>query len=66
MVSLEGSCHCGAIRFSVDLDEEERDVFECNCAICTKTGLLHLIVPTDRFTLQRSYYISSQPPQAKK
>ena len=23
----------------------------CNCSICTKKGILHLIVPLDRFTL---------------
>ena len=51
MVSLEGSCHCGAIVFSVELDADQREVLDCNCSICTKKALLHLIVPTDRFTL---------------
>ncbi len=26
-------------------------VSECNCSICTKKGILHLVVPLDRFTL---------------
>ena len=51
MVSLEGSCHCGAIVFSVEVEEDQREVLDCNCSICTKKGLLHLIVPTDRLTL---------------
>lgn len=46
----QGSCHCGAIRFEVDTPEIiEAD--KCNCSICTKSGYLHLIVPTRAFTL---------------
>jgi hypothetical protein len=35
-VMLEGSCDCGAVRYTVDgtLDE----VTECNCGICRRTG----------------------------
>jgi hypothetical protein len=45
-----GGCHCGAVRFEVQL----RDVVEvddCNCSICLKAGFLHLIVPAARFRL---------------
>ena len=45
-----GSCHCGAVTFSVtapDVLEVER----CNCSICSKSGFLHLIVPRSRFRL---------------
>ncbi|MDQ3341395.1 MAG: GFA family protein [Myxococcota bacterium] len=45
----EGSCHCGAIRFRVETDQ--REVLDCNCSICAKKGLLHLIVPESAFTL---------------
>jgi hypothetical protein len=45
----DGSCHCGAIRFRVETDA--REVLDCNCSICTKKGLLHLIVPEAAFTL---------------
>jgi hypothetical protein len=51
MVSHDGSCHCGAIRFRVDLADDEREVLECNCTVCKKKGLLHLIVEESRFTL---------------
>ena len=47
----EGSCHCGALRFAVELADDERDVLDCNCSICTKKGFLHLIVDEARFTL---------------
>lgn len=44
-----GGCHCGRIRFRVS-GEVER-VSDCNCSICTKKGILHWIVPRDRFEL---------------
>lgn len=47
---LEGGCHCGAVRFRV-MVTGERVALECNCSICTKKGLLHYIVPPERFEL---------------
>src|ERR1700741_1130739 len=47
--SLEGGCHCGGVRFRVEFDEYLAS--ECNCSMCTMKGILHLIVPNDRFTL---------------
>jgi hypothetical protein len=43
----EGGCHCGRVRFRVtgDLDRTT----ECNCSICKKKGMLHLIVPHEDF-----------------
>lgn len=45
----QGSCHCGAIRFRVTTDA--REVLDCNCSICTKKALLHLIVEESQFEL---------------
>jgi hypothetical protein len=45
-----GSCHCGAVTFSVEAPESV-EVEQCNCSICTKSGFLHLIVPQSRFEL---------------
>jgi hypothetical protein len=50
-MTYEGSCHCRAITFRVETDQ--REVLDCNCSICTKKGLLHLIVPEQAFTLLR-------------
>lgn len=50
MTSVEGGCHCGAVRFAV-LVEPPVELLDCNCSICSKTGYLHLIVPHGRFTL---------------
>jgi len=46
----EGSCHCGRVRFEADAPID-RDVTQCNCSICRKSGYLHLIVPSRSFRL---------------
>ena len=45
----EGGCHCGAVRFraKVDLDR----LSQCNCSICTKKGILHLVTDPKEFEL---------------
>jgi hypothetical protein len=45
-----GSCHCGAVRFRVRASASP-ELENCNCSICSKSGYLHLIVPSSRFTL---------------
>lgn len=47
--TYEGGCNCGRVRFRVtgDLD----DVLDCNCSVCTKKGILHLIVPPEQFEI---------------
>src|ERR1700719_4063503 len=47
--SYEGGCQCGRVRFRVTADLAR--VSECNCSICTKKGILHLIVPPEQFEL---------------
>jgi hypothetical protein len=49
MPSYEGGCHCGAVRFRVEVDEPI--ALECNCTICRMKGNLHHIVAKERFTL---------------
>jgi len=46
---VQGSCHCGRIRFSVEALPKE--VLACDCSICTKKGFLHLIVTRAQFRL---------------
>lgn len=45
-----GGCHCGAVRFEVDVAAEP-ELSLCNCSICDMTGFLHLIVPRAQFRL---------------
>ena len=53
----EGGCHCGQVRFRarVDLDR----LSECNCSICTKKGILHLVVDPADFELLRGKHALS-------
>jgi hypothetical protein len=44
-----GGCHCGQVRYEVELALER--VYACNCSICSKTGSLLTFVPKERFTL---------------
>lgn len=48
-ITYQGGCHCGAVRFQVQVNKHE--AIACNCSICTKKGFLHLIVPPECFTL---------------
>ncbi len=50
-MTFEGGCHCGAVRFRIEV--EKLEAIDCNCSMCTKKGFLHLIVPPERFTLLR-------------
>lgn len=47
---VAGGCHCGRVRFAVRVPDDAR-LLDCNCSICRKKGILHLIVTRDRFTL---------------
>ena len=41
----QGSCHCGAVRFEVDVDATKGS--RCNCSICTKTAITSAIARPD-------------------
>lgn len=45
----EGSCHCGALSFTLDAALEE--AIECNCTICRKKGYILSFVPARALTL---------------
>jgi hypothetical protein len=44
-----GGCHCGAVRFEVQIDATAGS--RCNCSICTKTAVLGGAVKPDAFKL---------------
>jgi hypothetical protein len=48
----KGGCHCGAVRYHVELDLTQ-PVIQCNCSICARTGTLLAFVPESRFTLEK-------------
>lgn len=62
--TAKGGCHCGAVRFAIDVAASV-ELLDCNCSMCTRTGFLHLIVPHSDFRLEsgdealRSYRFGS-------
>jgi hypothetical protein len=53
LVTYEGGCHCGAVRFRVEVSDHE--AIHCNCSMCDKKGFLHLIVPESRFHISQGH-----------
>jgi hypothetical protein len=52
MATHKGGCHCGAVRYTVDIDLS-KPVTQCNCSICGRTGTLLSFVPSESFALQQ-------------
>jgi hypothetical protein len=48
----QGGCHCGAVRYRVDVDLS-KPVTQCNCSICSRTGTLLSFVPASAFALEQ-------------
>lgn len=46
-----GSCHCGAVKFEVEVDATKAT--RCNCSICTKLAICGSNVKPDAFTLRQ-------------
>lgn len=51
-MSYQGSCHCGAVAFTVT-GELPSSAISCNCSHCRRKGLLLTFVPTTSFTLDQ-------------
>lgn len=47
-----GGCHCGAVRYHVELDLTAKAI-ACNCSMCGRAGTLLLFVPAEKFTLEK-------------
>jgi len=45
-----GSCHCGAVRFTVELPEKLRGA-RCDCSICSVKGAITVGAPLDALTI---------------
>lgn len=48
-MKYSGGCHCGTVRFTVDL--EIGKIIECNCSHCQMKGLLLTFTKAENFTL---------------
>lgn len=49
-MSFEGSCHCGAVQFTVDAPVPQSAI-SCNCSHCRRKGFLLTFVPANLFRL---------------
>jgi len=49
-MTINGSCHCGAVAYTIDADSPT-EAMECNCSICRRKGYLHLFTDASGFTL---------------
>jgi hypothetical protein len=49
-MSYTGSCHCGAVTFTVDGDIPG-EAMSCNCSHCRRKGFVLAFVPRETFTL---------------
>jgi hypothetical protein len=50
MRTYHGSCHCGAVRFTVELDLAQ-GTSKCNCSVCTKARFWKAFVPAEALRL---------------
>ena len=48
----QGGCHCGAVRYTVELDTAAESI-ACNCSICGKSGSYLQFVTPDKFSLEK-------------
>jgi hypothetical protein len=48
METRVGTCHCGAVRFEVDLEEGLSNLRRCNCSLCRRKGAIMAGVPVER------------------
>lgn len=48
----QGGCHCGAVRYEVDLDLAKGSL-RCNCSLCSKSRAWFAFAPAEKFRLAR-------------
>ncbi len=46
-----GGCHCGTVRFEVDIEPGVTTARACTCSMCSKTGFIHIIASKSRFKI---------------
>ena len=52
MSTHTGSCHCGAVRYTVDVDLS-KPVISCNCSMCGRSGTMLAFVSSAQFKLEQ-------------
>ena len=49
--SYSGSCHCGAVAYTVEVDPGQ--ALKCNCSICSRLGAVWAFAPAGKFKLAK-------------
>lgn len=52
-VTLDGSCHCGAVRFTVTLTWGFTSVRRCTCSICRMRGAVAVTSTSEAFAITK-------------
>jgi hypothetical protein len=47
----EGSCHCGKVKYTAELDLSQ-PVVVCNCSMCGRSGTMLAFIPRSAFELK--------------
>lgn len=50
-ITLKGSCHCGAVKFTTTLIQGFASARRCNCSICRMRGAVALSSAADKFQI---------------
>ena len=50
MEKRTGGCHCGAVRYEVEIDLSQ-PVIDCNCSYCQRKGALLSFIPGDKLVV---------------
>jgi len=50
-ITLPGSCHCGAVKFTAELPQALASARRCTCSICRMRGAVAVTGSIDGFTL---------------
>ena len=54
-----GSCHCGAVKFEIRLEQELENPRRCNCSICSRKGAIMADIDESDFQiLEGEEYLS--------
>ena len=48
-----GSCHCGAVKFSIPRDIDTGAVRRCDCSLCKRRGAVMLACPTEDVQIEQ-------------
>ena len=51
-MAYSGSCHCGAVAFTIDMPLPKQAI-SCNCSHCRRKGLLLTFMPASSFALDK-------------